>query len=270
LTARLAPTAARIETIGNATLYLADCRDVLPFLKADAVITDPPYEILSQFGTSLTGKSKGKRVMQFDFDTDGVFDECVLPAVRMAVRNATGRCGHFVFAAPDHISKLYPLFRDLGLTPKPAVWIKPYPPPPMPGNWWVSAHETALYAYKTGAWFGDNSARRPNVFSFDTYRYGMPGKVAHPTQKPEKLMEKICAALLPEDAIALDPFMGSGSTGVAAINLGRKFIGIEIEPKYFEIACERIDAAQRQMRLDLVGLNGVADEPRKARKPQAG
>ena len=233
--------------IGNATLYHGDCMEVLPTLHGvDAVISDPPYEILNKFGTSFTGKSKGKRVMQFDFDTDGVFDECVLPAVRIAIENTSGRCGHFVFAAPDHISKLHRMFRELGLTPKPAVWVKPYPPPPMPGNWWVSAHETALYAYKTGAWFGDDSAQRPNVFNFDTYRYGVPGKVDHPTQKPEKLMEKICAALLPEDALALDPFMGRGSTGVACVRLGRKFIGIEIERKYFDIACERIENEQRQ------------------------
>lgn len=239
----------RKEVIGSATLYLGDCLTVLPTIaKADAVITDPPYEILNKFGTTFTGKV-GKRVMQFDFDTDGVFDGCVLPAIRMAVENSTGKCGHFVFAAPDHISKLHHLFRQLGLTPKPAVWIKPYPPPPMPGNWWVSAHESALYAYKSGAWFGDESAKRPNVFSFDTYRYGMPGKVEHPTQKPEKLMRKICAAMVPGGATVLDPFMGSGTTGVACVKLKRQFIGIEINESYFNIACERIENAQRQEQL---------------------
>jgi hypothetical protein len=64
----------------------------------------------------------------------------------------------------------------------------------------------------------------------------------HPTQKPENLM-KWCLGFLPDAQTVLDPFMGSGTTGVAAVKLGRKFIGIEIEPKYFDIACKRIQAA---------------------------
>ena len=71
----------------------------------------------------------------------------------------------------------------------------------------------------------------------------------HPTQKPVELM-KWCMGFAPAGVI-LDPFMGSGTTGVAAVQLGRKFIGIEIEPKYFDIACERIDNAQRQASLVL-------------------
>jgi DNA modification methylase len=68
----------------------------------------------------------------------------------------------------------------------------------------------------------------------------------HPTQKPLALM-KWCVDRLPSDAQSvLDPFMGSGTTGVACAKLGRKFIGIEIEPKYFDIACRRIEAAYKQ------------------------
>ena len=71
----------------------------------------------------------------------------------------------------------------------------------------------------------------------------------HPTEKPVGLM-KWCIEQLPADCSTIfDPFMGSGTTGVACMNLGRKFIGIEIEPKYFEIACERIENAQRQQRM---------------------
>jgi len=75
----------------------------------------------------------------------------------------------------------------------------------------------------------------------------------HPTQKPVELMEW-CIRQLGNPAVVLDPFMGSGTTGVACANLGRKFIGIEIEERYFQIACERIDAAYRQQRL-------FSDEP---------
>jgi site-specific DNA-methyltransferase (adenine-specific)/modification methylase len=72
------------------------------------------------------------------------------------------------------------------------------------------------------------------------------GPKVHPTQKPEALM-RWCVDRLPTDAqTILDPFMGSGTTGVAAVQMGRDFIGIEREPKYFDIACKRIEDAQRQ------------------------
>lgn len=70
----------------------------------------------------------------------------------------------------------------------------------------------------------------------------------HPTTKPIELM-RWCADWMGNPDVVLDPFMGSGTTGVACMNLGRKFIGIEIEPKYFDIACERIENAQRQARM---------------------
>lgn len=70
-------------------------------------------------------------------------------------------------------------------------------------------------------------------------------KVNHPTEKPVEVM-KWCIGFLPDAQTILDPFMGSGTTGVAAVQLGRDFIGIEREPKYFDIACRRIEQAQRQ------------------------
>jgi site-specific DNA-methyltransferase (adenine-specific)/modification methylase len=70
----------------------------------------------------------------------------------------------------------------------------------------------------------------------------------HPTQKPLCLM-RFCVDQLKDAVVILDPFMGSGTTGVACMQLGRKFIGIEIERKYFDIACERIENAQRQQRM---------------------
>ena len=80
------------------------------------------------------------------------------------------------------------------------------------------------------------------------------GSVAHPTQKPVALM-LWCIEQAGKAETILDPFMGSGTTGVAAIQLGRKFIGIEREPKYFDIACERIEQAQRVT--DMFGFNGT-------------
>lgn len=76
-----------------------------------------------------------------------------------------------------------------------------------------------------------------------------PEANGHPCPKPLKAWYKLCGNMSLPGQTILDPFMGSGTTGVAAMQLGRKFIGIEIEPKYFDIACERIENAQRQERL---------------------
>jgi site-specific DNA-methyltransferase (adenine-specific) len=73
----------------------------------------------------------------------------------------------------------------------------------------------------------------------------------HPSQKPIKLITKIIIDYIDEFRIVLDPFMGSGTTGVACVQTGREFIGIEIDPGYFEIACKRIRDANQQMRLPL-------------------
>jgi DNA modification methylase len=93
------------------------------------------------------------------------------------------------------------------------------------------------------AWSGEVKAI-PNVL-----RVSKPRDDAHPNVKPVELVETFIRAHAAPNQIVLDPFMGSGTTGVACTNLGRKFIGIEIERKYFDIACRRIEDAQRQGRL---------------------
>ena len=108
---------------------------------------------------------------------------------------------------------------------------------------WKPDHEE-IYVIGKG-WIGSRDCgsvlRVPPVQSM-----AKNGRV-HPTQKPVKLLELLIKKTPP--TIVLDAFMGSGTTGVACANLGRKFIGIEIERKYFDIACERIDAAYSQRRL---------------------
>ena len=232
--------------IGNATLYLGDCMEVLPTLpKVDAVITDPPYEIRNKFGTS---DMYGFRRMEFDFDVAGVTDDVVLPAVRLAIERAVA---FHIFCDPEQYAGLAAIARALGFTPKPWAKQKLCAPPPMPGNWWPSAFELAVYGYKPGAYFGDTTAKRKNLMVFDSYRHGIRAgeKEDHPTQKWLPMVSYLVGAIVPHDGAALDPFMGSGTTGVAAIRLGRSFIGIEREPKYFDIACERISRAVAQGRL---------------------
>jgi hypothetical protein len=232
--------------IGDATLYHGDCLEILPTLpKVDAVVTDPPYEIPNKFGSS---DLDGTRRMEFHFDRPGVTEDVVIPALSVSF----DRCNAFhVFCGFEQYRLVAEAARGSGLTPKPFCVVKECPPPPMPGTWWPSGFELAIYGYRKGAWFGDTSTKRVNVVSADSYRNSVRAaeKADHPTQKWLPTIQKIVAAIVPNLGVALDPFMGSGTTGVACANLGRKFIGIEIERKYFDIACERIAAAYAQGRL---------------------
>lgn len=234
----------RIEHIGDATLYLGDCLEILPHVgEVDAVVTDPPYGILNKFGDQV--RRDGTRALSFHFDKGEESTAAVLRAIEETASAPTA----FVFCGGDQFGRVLDALRATGRTSKPAVWVKECPPPPFPGNWWPSACEFACYGFRSGAYFGDKDPKRSNVFVADAMRHGNPEKNGHPTQKPLGLMSRICSAIVPPNGVALDPFMGSGTTGVACANLGRKFIGIELEERYFDIACERIAAAYAQGRL---------------------
>lgn len=232
----------RVEHIGRATLYLGDCRDILPTLgKVDTLVADPPYAIRNNFG--VQNKLDGTRTLQFAWASAQTRDETI-EAIGLASDKAEA---FFVFCGTSQVS-FFELVLEQRFTVKPAVWVKACPPPAMPGNWWPSGFEFALYGYRPGAPFNDADPKRRNVFYSDTYRAGVRAdeKVDHPTQKWLPLMREIVSAIVPAGGSCLDPFMGSGSTGVAAMLEGRTFIGIEREPKYFDIACKRIEDAQRQ------------------------
>lgn len=239
----------RVEHLSeDVTLYCADCLDVLPTLgKVDCVITDPPYEIPVKFGSSTLD---GTRRMQFDFDLPGVTRRVVVPAMQLAFDRCTS---FFTFSGFEQYRLIAETAMTSGLISKPFCVVKECPPPPMPGTWWPAGFELAMYGYRNGAWFGDTSTKRVNVITADSYRHSVRAfeKTEHPTQKWYPLIERIVKAIAPPEGTALDPFMGSGTTGVACVKLGRKFIGIEIEPKYFDIACRRIQAELNQPRLDL-------------------
>ena len=195
--------------IGNAQLWLGDCRDILPTLgKVDAVVTDPPYGI--GFAAQPTKWQRRAGHTPTDWD-DAMVDEVVERLPKIAPAIIWG--GNYY---------------DLPCTRGWLSWFKPDAPPSM-------AHfELAWTSF-------DANARQASVSIGETN----PERVGHPTQKPLKLM-RWCLGFLPDAQTILDPFMGSGTTGVAAVQMGRKFIGIEREPKYFDIACKRIEEAQRQ------------------------
>jgi DNA modification methylase len=106
--------------------------------------------------------------------------------------------------------------------------------------------QMAVYGYKSGAYFGDDNPKRSNVFVADAYRFGQPDKTGHPTQTPLILMERFVRAMALPGMTVLDPFLGSGTTLVACAKHGRRGIGIEINPEWFDMACRRVEEAVAQ------------------------
>jgi site-specific DNA-methyltransferase (adenine-specific) len=180
--------------------------------------------------------------MNFEWDTPETTDN-VIAALEIAVSRCEKSSACFIFCGGDQFGRVLEVPRQAGFLVKPAAWVKQCPPPAGKGNWWPSAFELAVYGYRYSPYFGDTDPKRCNVFVADSYRFGQPGKVDHPTQKPLGLVMRIVNAIVRPNGTALDPFMGSGTTGVACVRLGRQFLGIEKEERYFDIAVRRIKEA---------------------------
>ena len=224
----------RCERIHDATLYLGDCREILPLLpKVDAVVTDPPYGIGYVHGAENIAhatKFSGIKIV----GDDEPFDPSpwlAFPAVLLWGAN------HFASRLPGGGRWL--------------IWDKRC------GTGDGKAMSDVEIAWLSGPRKADRIYRQLwDGFNKDGEERGV--QRSHPTQKPVACM-KWCLEFLPKARTILDPFMGSGTTGVACAKLGRKFIGIELEPKYFDIACKRINDAYRQPRL-------FKDEPPKPKQ----
>lgn len=217
---------------GRVTLYRADCRDVLPTLgKVDAVITDPPWGIGAGSGT--TSRERGKALYDttaFDDSEEYVADVCV-PVVVSALALAGGRG---LVACGVKCMWLYPRPRAVGGFYQPAaVGMCP---------WGFAGYNPVLF-------YGKDPRDGKGQSSVMTMLTARPSCDDHPCAKPDKAMDwMVQKGALPGDTI-LDPFMGSGTTGVAALRHGCNFIGIEIERKYFDIARKRIEAEVRQRKM---------------------
>jgi DNA modification methylase len=208
---------SKVEHIAEGvTLYLGDCRELLPTLgKVDAVVTDPPYGL----GDKWTGGKANTKAKWKLNDGGGQmgWDSDISDALPLAI--AAGR--HAIIWGGNY-----------------------YDLPPMRG-WliWDKIVREFTSGHVEMAWTTIDQPTR--AFNYAHAQLASEGKY-HPTQKPSPLMQW-CLRQLPDDCqTILDPFMGSGTTGVACVKLGRKFIGIEIEPKYFDMACRRIGEATKQ------------------------
>ncbi len=209
-------THRRKEVIGDCTLYLGDCMGIVPDIgTADAIVTDPPYGMSFQSNHRRIKHSK----IANDKQGDLLIWACSLPA--------------------SHSKYVFCRWNNLAYVPPPKsciTWIK--------NNWSMGdlKHE---HARQTEICLFYDGPRHffPNERPSDIITVARTGNDHHPTEKPCQLM---AAIIRWTSGAVLDPFMGSGTTGVACAKMGRKFIGIELEPKYFDIACKRIDDAYKQ------------------------
>jgi site-specific DNA-methyltransferase (adenine-specific)/modification methylase len=206
--------------IGNATLYLGNCLEVLPLIdKVDAVITDPPYGINenSKKVASRRNIAAPKDYGDFDWDKAPPSDE-LIELIRTKGKYQAFFGGNYFTLPPTSCWLVWDKLNSGDFADCELAWT----------NW--------PKAVRRLQWRWNGMIRQGNE-----ERY-------HPTQKPLEVMKWVID-LCPKADTILDPFMGSGTTGVAAIQLGKKFIGIECEPKYFEIACKRIEQAVAQPQL---------------------
>ena len=230
--------------IGDATLYLGDCLDILPTLDpVDAVVTDPPYMVTPTSITHYTnpGMIKGgwmsKEYPVGNGEMFGVEDFDNWMSVVLAAC-ATDADAYFM-TNDKQMMKMRASAEKAGWKfHNLLVWQKPHG---IPNRWYFKDCEFTLYMWK-----GKAKTIRPPA---STQVFRAPSTHPdrrHVSQKPVSLMQHYAGNSTDDGDAVLDPFMGSGTTGIACAKLGRKFIGIEIEPKYFDIACERIQKAYDQ------------------------
>lgn len=218
----------RKEVIGDCALYLGDCLEVLPTLKpVDAVVTDPPYGIRLDKGMRYGGyDGLGRGIKRKPRIYEGGWD---------AERPTREAFDAILSAAHRHIVWGGNYFSDL--LPVSQKWL-----------WWDKLQTMPTYSDGELAWTSLPGASTKKFVYNGSGLHAREKERHHPTQKPVALMEW-CLGFLPDARTILDPFMGSGTTGVACVNLGRRFIGIEIDEGYFDIACRRIEEAYKQPRL---------------------
>lgn len=200
--------------IGDCRLLLGDCLDVLPTLgRVDAVVTDPPYGVGMEYSTTD--------------DTPEFVINVAVPAIEICrsialrVVLTPGIKNLFAYPQPTHTGAIY------------------YPSGAGCNTWGFTCWQPILY-YGKDPYGGKGS--KPDSFSATD----AAEKFDHPCPKPIGQMRRILARTTLAHEVVLDPFMGSGTTGVACVKLGRSFIGIEIDEGYFDIACDRIRKAYAQ------------------------
>ncbi|PCC70181.1 site-specific DNA-methyltransferase (adenine-specific) [Nannocystis exedens] len=239
----------------RARLYKGDCLEILeriPAESVDVIFADPPY-FLSNGGTTCragkrTSVDKGAWDKSNGVEENHAFNHKWLSACQRALKpNGTmwvSGTGHVIYSVGYAMQQLgFKMLNEI-------VWEKPNPPPNLSCRYFTHATETLLWAAK--------SRKSRHTFNYDrmremndgkqmktVWRLTAPGQKEkllgrHPTQKPIALLERLLLASCPDNSLVLDPFNGSGTTGVAAVTLGHSYMGIDLEQEYIDLTQARL------------------------------
>jgi site-specific DNA-methyltransferase (adenine-specific) len=229
------------EQIGDCTLYCGDALAIMPTLeKCDLAISDVPYA-LTTGGISKSSKTMSGIFASHNYANDGqlIMATVPFPDMMSAIHDVLKRDADcYVMANDKNVHPLTQAAIDAGFGfHNLLVWDKVTP---TANRWYMKNLEFTLYLWKGRARTINNPSAKQLI------RGGIDKVSGHPTEKPVYLMADYIGNSSRIGDVVLDPFMGSGTTGVAAVGLGRKFVGIELDKRYFEIACERIRAAYQR------------------------
>ena len=209
----------------NIILHNGDCVEYMKTMdkkSVDLLLIDIPYNEVNRKDNGLRSLDKGVAdSAEFDLDE----------TLKQFMRVTKGSI--YVFCGIEQVSHIKKTFRENGLSTRLVVWNKTNPSPMNGDKIWLSSVECCVYGKFPKATFNEHC--KGSVLNFPSGR----SKI-HPTQKPLKLFEKIVEVSSNEGDVVFDPFMGSGTSGVAAKNLNRKFIGCEANDEYFNLAEDRI------------------------------
>jgi site-specific DNA-methyltransferase (adenine-specific) len=255
-------------------LYQADCRDVLEDISSlnphgciDMIFADPPYFLsnggITCYAGKMTSVNKGKWDKSLGLDADHEFNlEWLSKCQKVLKPNGTlwvSGTHHVIFSVGFAMLELGMNILNV------ITWEKPNPPPNLSCRYFTHSTETIIWASKNN--------KSKHIFNYDAMKqmnYGKQMKSLwtiapptssekvfgkHPTQKPLQLLERILLASTNENDVVLDPFSGSSTTGVAALNLKRRFIGCELEEEYIMLSKNRLNNAinNKLNRLEIVG-----------------
>jgi site-specific DNA-methyltransferase (adenine-specific) len=251
---------SRIERIGDCTLYLGDCREILPTLgKVDMIFTDPPYghnnndgDLIHRREAALgllpNGGSEPRPIANDGAEETAALINWLFSELPKILKPGACCCCCCGGGGPDPQFARWALEMDKHIEFKQmVVWDKG----PIGMGWhYRRSYETVLVGQRVGAackWYDETdkieNIIRPNYLGIKKI---IPQADDHPTPKPPELARHFIRLHTQTGETVVDPFMGGGSTAVAALKEGRKFVGTEIDPQWFELACRRIEAAYAQ------------------------
>ncbi len=237
---------SRVEHLSDSvTLYLGNCLDILPGLSVDHTISDPPYEDELHKAMGRIRRNDGREMVQ-DLGFDGVnTDRADIAAACVAASSGWV----ILFTLAEGVRA----WRDDLQAAKAkwdttCFWVKPDSSPRFNGQGPARAAECFVTCWAGTGYRRWNGGGKRGLYTHcvNTGRQG-----EHPTEKPVPLMVEIVGDFTQPGETICDPFMGSGTTGVACVRLGRSFIGIEQDPKWFDLSCRRIADELRRPRLQL-------------------